>query len=113
MAQNEVQTNFFSFSFFHNMQFRMCVYLEKKPTALTGLAGAPGQFLFTKGHFLTDSAMSGTPLIPKCLVCQKGCAPQKVWGLDHLFECSAPGQSFRQNLSAGSAINKLGNLFCK
>ena len=69
LAQNEVQTNFFSFSFFHNTQFRMCVYLEKKTTALTGLAGAPGQFLFTKGHFLTDSAMSGTLLIPKCLIC--------------------------------------------
>ena len=48
---------------------KMCVYLEKKTTALTGLAGALANFFLPKVHFLTDSAMSGAPLIPKCLVC--------------------------------------------
>ena len=43
--------------------------LRKKNTALTGLAGALVKFFLQKVHFQTDSAMSGTALIPKCLIC--------------------------------------------
>ena len=35
------------------------------------ISGSPWPILFTKGHFLTDSAMSGTPLIPQCLALRR------------------------------------------
>ena len=33
--------------------------------------GALVKFFLQKGHFLTDSAMSGTPLIPQCLALRR------------------------------------------
>ena len=83
-----------------------------------GLAGALVNFFLQKVHFQTDSAMSGTPLIPQCLACQKGCASQNTWSKAPLgpwtyVECSAPRKSPRQYLNAGSAIDKVEKRFFK